>query len=81
MTLREMINKPESWPSWPFLPVKRLDHSLENKNLGVLIDEHDGIKTVVHVNFFDLPQNGLENKPRTEYANLDAMIADGWQLD
>ncbi len=81
MTDKEMIDNPDLWPNWPFLPVKRRDNSLENKNLGVLIDENDSHRTVYHVYMFDLPKNGLKDKPKTLYPNTDTMIAEGWRID
>ncbi len=71
----------ESWPQWPYLPVKRYDSSMENNNLGILVDLLDGKHwTVYHVNLYDIPQD-LRTARRTEYATVDALLADGWVVD
>ena len=77
---KEFIDDPDRWPNWPMLPVKRRDNSLANKNLGLLIDQGKKTRTVFHVYMFDLPDS-FEDAPKTEYANTDAMVADGWRVD
>ncbi len=80
MSDRDMINAPSKWPCWPFLPVKRLNNSLRDKNLGVLIDEGKKTRTIYHVYMFDLPPS-MEGQPKTEYANTDKMLEEGWRVD
>ena len=72
------------WPCWPWLPLKRKNNSLEEKNLGVLCA--DGFKdgfTIYHVYLFGLPRSPEEFKasPQTHYTTVDALLADGWAVD
>jgi hypothetical protein len=72
------------WPSWPFLPIKRKDNRLENKNLGFLYHDavhSDGKVRVYHAYMFDMPGVKLSDIPTTEYDSVDAMLADGWVVD
>ncbi len=70
------------WPAWPYLPVKRKNNSLEDRNLGVLWVGSSGL-TVHHVYMFDLPPTAEEFKkmPSTVYKDLDSLLADGWIVD
>ena len=88
---KQMIMDPTSWPAWPYLPLKRKNNSLEDGNLGVMLatQEHaDAVKgtrpfCIFHVYMF-APPKGKEEwdaAKRTEYANLDALLADGWIVD
>lgn len=84
MSDRDKIIHDDKWPAWPLLPVKRGDMSLKNKNLGVLYATKEfcaGKMTVFHVNLFDLPEGSLRDVPQTSYESVEAMLADGWQVD
>lgn len=76
-TDREMILDQDSWPWWPMLPMKRKNNSLEDKNLGVLLSDK---MTIYHFYMFDAPKT-LVNVPKTEYTDVDALLADGWRID
>jgi hypothetical protein len=86
-----MIRQYDTWPRWPFLPLKRKNHNLKDKNLGVLLatQEHaDAVKgsgkfRVYHVYMFQPPKGKAEwdAAPRTEYDTVEAMLADGWIVD
>lgn len=88
-----MIRKPMEWPCWPFLPVKRRNNNLADKNLGVILamQEHDdaikrkpGSKfTVFHVYMFDAPKGkeAWDAAPKTEYDTVEALLQDGWEVD
>lgn len=80
--MKRLILNPDEWPVWPFLPVKRKDSSLENKNLGFLVDEHkkDGKLTVYHGMLFNTPMK-LKELPKSTYDDVDALLADGWVID
>jgi hypothetical protein len=88
-----MIRQTMRWPRWPMLPLKRKNNSLEDWNLGVLLDtkaNDDALKgkpgskfTVYHVYMFDPPKDkaGWDAAPKTEYDTLTALLADGWVVD
>lgn len=83
------ILDPNRWPCWPWLPLKRGDHSLENKNLGLLF--HGSLETkeftkgftIYHTNLFGLPRSKEEwaKVPTTHYDTVDLLLADGWVVD
>ncbi len=89
---KTMILDVEKWPSWPFLPLKRKDNSLANKNLGFLLatKEHDdavkgtGTFCVYHLYMFDdlpLGKEEWDAVSRTEYNTADDLLRDGWAVD
>lgn len=80
---RAFIERPDQWPRWPWLPLKRKNSELADKNLGVLIANGAKDYTVYHVNLFDLPMpiERFKASPRTTYLTLDALLADGWRVD
>lgn len=91
MSDADMIKSLDYWPSWPFLPVKRRDRMMENKNLGCLIateEHHQAIKgnkpfVIYHVYMFKPPKTQAEwdSSPKTEYQSLELLLADGWEVD
>jgi len=80
---RSFIQNPNRWPQWPFLPIKRRDKTLANKNLGILCDTEDSKIIVYHVNLFDLPKVSLSDPsiPKTNYDSIDALLIDDWEVD
>jgi hypothetical protein len=84
----QMMQAPNRWPTWPFLPVLRLlpDGS---KQLGVLYDARHASgrmgysSTVFLQNLFLLPavEAKLLSGPRCVYDSLDALLDDGWLVD
>ncbi len=78
---RQMIRETMRWGMWPFLPMKRKDNSLENKNLGCLYDDGEkGSIKIYHMYLFDPPKT-LKGVAFTEYKDVMAMQADGWRVD
>lgn len=84
----EFIRKPGEWPVWPYLPVKRKNNSLKDKNLGILYATEELVKkgkpTVYHLYLFDLPRDKKLSDPsipKTEYESVEAMLDDGWMVD
>lgn len=80
------LKDPDSWPNWPFLPIKRRDNSLVRKNLGVLVASEEYAKghiIVNHVYLFSLPKTTEDWNacPKTEYDSLEALLRDGWIVD
>jgi len=74
----DLVNDEDRWPHWPVLPVKRYREG-DMPDLGVIVA---GRSTVYLVNLFQL-QTGplgpqLEGVEKRDYANREALIADGW---
>lgn len=81
---RAFILNYDRWPVWPYLPLKRRNNSLEDKNLGVLCA--DGFKngfTIYHVYLFDLPRTAelFMASPQSHYKTVDDLLSDGWIVD
>lgn len=73
-----MINDPDRWPRWPFLPIIR-DRSYKPDDTGLLFDG-EGKKTVYLCNLFMVPDD-LRTIPKLEYDTAEALLADGWTVD
>lgn len=81
MTDKEMIENPLNWPRYPFLPVKRYRKPGELADCRVI---WVGARTrLVEANLFALPKTKEDflALPYTEYANIEAVLADGWVVD
>lgn len=88
-----MIRNPDTWPSWPYLPMKKRDKngrqwgSVEDKCGGVLMATEETCKnghpTIHHVYLFGLPKTREEFRaaPTTRYDSIEAILADGWVID
>ena len=79
---KEMIGSPGSWPQWPFLPIKRNPIIYPEKDIGLIFD-HPGPIHVLLANLWDFRSIGFDRAKveKLEYANADALLADGWQVD
>lgn len=69
---KAFIGEPSRWPMWPYLPLKRWrDGELDCGHITVTDT------TTVKV---DLPGDG-EHCRVIHYADVDALLADGWRID
>ena len=81
-TASESLNafkNPDTWPYWPFLPVKRC----KGKGMpecSVLMADGKQL-TVIHVNMYDLRGKDLTKVPQQIYSSHEEMVADGWEVD
>lgn len=77
----EMMQNPDSWPRWPFLPLIRRTKGLRPfGEEGLLYDDGANTFTVYFANLFMLPQN-LESCTSKAYESYEAILADGWEVD
>lgn len=79
---RGMILHPELWSNWPYLPLKR-GHIFNDGDCGVIIDERDNGYVVYITNLFSMPNNaeGWKKLRSCSYANVDELLAAGWEVD
>lgn len=86
----EFLKQPLDWPCWPACPVRRKkgDHSLPDT--GVVFDDQtfaikelrDAIKpTVYRVCIFSMTAADLDSCEKHEYESVEALVADGWEVD
>lgn len=74
---KEMILNPDSWPSWPFLPVKSTTKKeLSGWPLLGTILSYDVTKVKL-VNMYDYSKNA----DIISYDSVDDLLADGWVID
>jgi hypothetical protein len=71
----EMINDPDSWPLYPFLPVKnrKLYESAVHSAFGVIAADEP---TKVKINTLDIKTPAF-----IAYPTVEALVADGWVVD
>lgn len=73
---REFILRPDDWPIWPILPLKRFrDGQAEHGFFGGDVSP-TGPATVWIGNMFE-----LSSAEAREYPSLDAVLDDGWTVD
>jgi len=84
---RGMILDPEFWPRWPLLPVKRYPKA-GGMECGFLVAAENVRWTVFLESIYGLAKYGQSLKEvaekipnKIEYADLDALLADGWIVD
>lgn len=81
MTDIEMIKDPTRWPSYPFLPVKKLNGTPTVYDFGLV---HAARPTIVtEANLFRLPATYEQYKALggKQYESIEALVADGWIVD
>ena len=82
----DMIEHPERWPRWPWLPLKRANHGgAYTFETGVLVDVDMAptisaamANTVFCTNVYN-PE--IKKCERHEYESMDALLDDGWVVD
>ena len=80
-TQLEMMQNPDSWPRWPFLPLIRRTKGLRPfGEEGLLYDDNVNKFTVYFANLFMLPENLAAFASKT-YESYEAILADGWEVD
>jgi hypothetical protein len=86
---KEFMLDPNQWPNWPVLPVKRYDGTKPSgfPECAVMVACEGLLTTVFMANMYGLVGESvgamirdLEVK-RVEYADIDALLDDGWRVD
>ena len=76
-----MMQSPDTWPRWPFLPLIRRNKAPNPFGVeGLLYDDSANKFTVYYANLFMLPQNLAACASKT-YESYEAILADGWEVD
>lgn len=84
MSDKDIMSNPDTWPCWPYLPVKRKDNSLEKGNLGFLLadqDFADGKFVIWHLYMFKVKREDYDTAKKLEYSSIDDILKDGWIID
>ena len=69
----EFMQRPNLWPVWPFLPLKRPGE------LGVLVELQRGVEPTVHLANLYMVKIGVS--PTKTYSSFQALYDDGWRVD
>lgn len=78
-----MILRPDRWPRWPILPLKRLREGQGWPEYGVLLALAEYRTAVFKANLFALPPTEAEllALEKIEYPSFTALLDDGWTVD
>jgi len=72
---KEMIENPDSWPLWPYLPLV----NKKTKNVGYLFDLQPCCYDVYNGNIY--AKNIGSDIPVQQYSSFDEFYEAGWRID
>jgi hypothetical protein len=75
----EMVQRPGSWPCWPFLPLKRSSES--DPNSGVLCEGGGRFAWLKGANLYALNEDILVRREMIDLAGIKQLLDDGWEVD
>ena len=75
----DFLKRPHVWPCWPVCPVKRYVEQGKFPDTGVILA--DGTWIVYRICLFLLTKGELESCEKHEYESVEALVADGWEVD
>jgi hypothetical protein len=82
MTDLEMLKNPDKWPAWPRLPlvIRHPARVSDPMTVGFLLGDppSDGTYTVWFGNVFDPV---YPTQPKKQYATVEELLKDGWEVD
>jgi hypothetical protein len=78
-TDKEMILSPNSWPSWPILPMKRSGN--QSPSCGLIVGDPNNGKVyfVPGANIWHIDDEFIKNNG--SFVQVDALLAQGWTVD
>jgi hypothetical protein len=77
---REMMQSPDEWPHWPYLPLKRGVLNV-NREHGLLIDHASYRTSVFLIGLFSVGKVPIGAVPRSIYESVEAIQRAGWRID
>ena len=84
----EMMRNPATWPLWPMLPLRHRNEPDPDSTLGLLGFMFEAMdkgqadpKVYVGCCHFRLMGKQLKDLPVREYADLEAVVAAGWEVN
>ena len=79
---KEMIETPDNWPQWPFLPIKKRDPKGGMSDCAILWDAQGYRTTIFKINMFDIHgKDDLLNSEQVKYSSVDEILDAGWIVD
>ncbi len=78
---RAFLLSPDDWPRWPILPMKKKgEFWKEERGHGFVFAGHPD--TIYFKNIWDIKaEDKVADYPKQVYADVDALLADGWIVD
>ena len=73
------LKRPHVWPCWPVCPVKRHVGQGMLPDIGIVVA--DGTWIVYRISLFTATAADLESCEKHEYETVEALVADGWEVD
>lgn len=73
------IRDQNSWPLFPYLPMKRRKANGEFPDCALLVSGK-GL-TVFKISIDELPGSSLDKVPQEQFLTLDALLDAGWEVD
>lgn len=78
---RAMVPDPDTWPTWPRLPMKHRTRKEEGGSfalLGVMVEQQDGSLIIYLTSLFSPITDAT---PKETFRDVDALINAGWRVD
>ncbi len=74
-----MVQAPDNWPQWPFLPMKRYVDG--RMTCTLLMEEARPPYRLYEVNLWATSAEAFRTCKKYEYPTPEAMMQDGWTVD
>jgi len=76
---KNFILDPTRWPNWPILPMKNIDR----QECGVMRAVQGELGTTIYlINMWEIKKDiDWVKVPKKTYLDIDALLADGWEID
>ena len=77
----QMIKRPDEWPQWPFLPIKKYADGGGWPKMAII--QASDPCTIIEANLFNLPkaEGDFKALPRKTYQSVEDVVTDGWVVD
>jgi len=77
----EWLTHPAEWPNWPVQTVKKRRSNGQMPDVGLVVERENVVEPIVYdVNLWALPVP-TPWPIAARYDSIEAMIADGWEVD
>ena len=75
-----MIQTPQEWPQWPWLPIKKWSDTRREMDCAVI--NAGNLTTIWHTNLWALSRRTtFEDVSKTQFDSAEAIVAAGWVVD
>lgn len=82
---RTLLQNPDFWPLWPYLPLTRKGEGFLGKDTGTMIDHPVFRLSVFKADMYETAEaikgNAIEQIERIDYASVSKIMEAGWTID